>query len=240
MARNAVLPATDEMKMSAVIFDVDGTLVDSNVQHAKAWQSAFAAHNKNIPLHAIHEQIGKGADQLLPAFLSAGELQTIGQAVNDLRALTFRRDYLPGVRAFPGVRRLFERLKADQLCIALATSSPKDELQHSLEVLDVSDLVDFVTSADRVQHSKPQPDVFRQACDGLKGVPQAECVVVGDSPYDAIAARRAGMNPIGVLSGGFSGSVLREAGATAVYASLLALVEAYPQWLEGATGDAAA
>jgi HAD superfamily hydrolase (TIGR01509 family) len=213
--------------IKAVIFDVDGTLVDSNLQHVEAWREAFAHFGKELSSDEVHAQIGKGGDQLMPVFLSRHEVERFGQALEDLRGELFTRDYLPGVQPFPKVRELFERLKADGVQIALATSSKESEIAHHQQTLGVEALVDAVTNKDDVAHSKPCPDVFETALARLDGVAPDEALVVGDSPYDARAARSAGMSAIGLLSGGFSEAALRKAGFIAIYDDIAGLLEHY-------------
>jgi len=211
----------------AVIFDVDGTLVASNLLHAQAWQKAFALYGKDISLEAILGQIGKGGDQLMPEFLSPHELDRFGQELEKRRAALFKRDYLPQVKTLPQVRQLFERIKGDGLRIALASSAQEDEIAHHIDALGIKDLVEFATSADDVSRSKPCPDVFNAALDRLASVSNDEAIVVGDTPYDAQAAGKAGLRTIGVLSGGFSQQTLRDAGTMWIYEDVADLLANY-------------
>ncbi len=217
--------------LKAVIFDVDGTLVDSNDLHVQAWQEAFGLFGKVLSARAIHQQIGKGGDQLVPVFLSDAEVERFGSALQDCRGKLFLREYLPRVKPFPGVRELFLRLRAAGLRIALASSSPEREVQAHERLLGIGDLLATVTSADDADHSKPCPDIFVAALAGLRNVAPAEAVVVGDTPYDAIAARRAGMRTIAVLSGGFREAELREAGAVEVHRDIAELLRHYDRSL---------
>jgi HAD superfamily hydrolase (TIGR01549 family) len=221
--------------LKAVIFDVDGTLVDSNDLHIEAWREAFAHYGIGLTYEQIHEQVGKGGDQLIPVFCSQEQVDKFGDELDRLRGEIFARDYLPQVRPFPHVRELFERLRDDGLQIALATSSKQTELQSHLKNLDVEDLVDGATSADDAEHSKPCPDIFEAALGRLDGVLASEAVVVGDTPYDAIAAMKAGMQTIALLSGGFPEETLREAGAVEVYVDVTDLLEHYDEWIEVAS-----
>jgi HAD superfamily hydrolase (TIGR01509 family) len=201
----------------AVIFDVDGTLVDSNELHVAAWREAFQRYGKEVDPAALRKQMGKGGDQLMPVFWSKAELEKFGEEMQALRVELFMRKYLPLCRPFPGVRPLFERLKREGVQIALASSAKEPELEHHLEALGIGDLVDGATSADDAEHSKPCPDIYQAALSRLPATAAAEAIVVGDSPYDAQAAARAGMRCIGVLTGGFTERELLEAGAVAVY-----------------------
>ena len=213
--------------IKAVIFDVDGTLVDSNLQHVEAWLEAFAHFGKELTADEVHAQIGKGGDQLMPVFLSRHEIERFGAELERLRVELFTRDYLPNVETFPKVRDLFRRLKDDGVQIALASSAKEAEIEYHQKNLGVEDLVDVATSKDDVEHSKPCPDVFDAALARLEDVETDEAIVVGDTPSDAQAARRAGMKTIGLLCGGFDEDALREAGCVAIYRDIADLLEHY-------------
>lgn len=212
--------------LQAVLFDIDGTLVDSNDLHVEAWREAFRRHGKDLSFVDVHRQIGKGGDQLIPVFCTPEEVRRFGEALEKERAEIFTRKYLPQVRPFPDVRALFARIRADGLQVALASSSKEHEVKAHARTLGITDLIDAATSADDVEHSKPCPDVFQAALEKLHAVAQ-QAVVVGDTPYDAAAACRAGMRTIGVLSGGFSEAELRGAGAVEVYRDVADLLARY-------------
>ncbi|MFN2502141.1 MAG: HAD family hydrolase [Pyrinomonadaceae bacterium] len=214
-------------EIKAVIFDVDGTLVDSNDLHVEAWQRAFREYGKQVSREAIHEQIGKGGDQLMPEFCSREELDRFGEELEKYRGEMFVREYLPRVRCFPRVRELFERIKGDGLKTALASSAKEDEIAQHKKSLGIDRLVDGATSADYVDSSKPDPDIFQAALDGLKDIEPHEAIVVGDTPWDVIAARKTGVQTIGVLSGGFTVDELRDAGAVEIYKDIADLLENY-------------
>jgi HAD superfamily hydrolase (TIGR01509 family) len=213
----------------AVIFDVDGTLVDTNELHVAAWHQAFLRFGKDVNPARLRAQMGKGGDQLMPVFWSSAELARFGAEMQARRVEIFMRDYLQLSRPFPGVRPLFERLKRDGLRIALASSAKAPELRHHLESLGVGDLVDAATCADDAEHSKPCPDIFQAALARLPGIAPAGAIVVGDSPFDVQAAARAGMRCIGVLTGGFAQGELEEAGAIAVYPDVAQLARRYDE-----------
>ena len=213
--------------IKAAIFDVDGTLVDSNVLHVEAWREAFSHYGKELTADEVFEQIGKGGDQLMPVFLSRHELERFGDELERLRGELFTRDYLPSVEPFPKVRELFERLTKDGVLIALASSAKEAELSSHLQKLGVEDFVDAATSADDVERSKPSPDIFEAALARLEGVSPDDAIVIGDTPYDAIAARKAGLKTIGLLSGGVEEKTLREAGVVAIYRDIADLLEHY-------------
>ena len=208
----------------AVIFDVDGTLVDSNELHVAAWREVFQRYGKDVDPAALRKQMGKGGDQLMPVFWSKAELEKFGEEMQAQRVELFMRKYLPLCRPFPGVRPLFERLKRAGVQIALASSAKEPELEHHLEALGIGDLVDAATSADDAEYSKPCPDIYQAALSRLPATAPEEAIVVGDSPYDAQAAARAGMRCVGVLTGGFSERELVGAGAVAVYEQVADLV----------------
>ena len=213
----------------AVIFDVDGTLVDSNDLHVEAWREAFRRYGKELGFDEVHRQMGKGGDQLMPVFCSEEELDEFGEELERHRVELFAGRYLPRVRPFPRVRELFERIKADGLQIALASSAKEEELEQHKKTMRVGDLLEAATSADDAERSKPHPDIFEAALAGLDGVRPEEAVVVGDTPYDAEAAAKAGMRTVGLLSGGFTEEALRGAGAVAVYRDVSDLLDRYDE-----------
>jgi HAD superfamily hydrolase (TIGR01509 family) len=215
--------------IKAVIFDVDGTLVDSNLQHVEAWREAFAHFGKELSTDEVQEQMGKGGDQLMPVFLSRHELERFGAELERLRVELFTRDYLPSVEPFRKVRELFERVRNEGLQIALASSAKEAELEQHQKNLGIEDLVDVTICADDTDHSKPCPDIFETALARLDDVEAMEAIVIGDTPYDAQAASKAGLKTIGLLSGGFPEEVLRENGVIAVYRDIADLLENYDE-----------
>ena len=215
--------------IKAVIFDIDGTLVNSNDLHVEAWQAAFKCYGKKAAFEEIHRHIGKGGDQFLPAFCSKQEMDKFGEELMNFRTDLFTRDYLPRAKPFPKVRELFERIKDDGLQIALASSAKQEELDQHKKNLGIEDLLETATSADDVKKSKPHPDIFQAALDGLENVKPNEAVVVGDTPYDVIAASKAGMQTIGLLSGNFSKDELLKEGAVEIYKDIADLLEHYDE-----------
>lgn len=213
--------------VEAVIFDVDGTLVDSVGYHASAWQDAFRHFGKEVNQQDIRKQIGKGGEFLLPVFLSREQVDREGKAIEKYRQQIFAEKYMSLVKPFPQVRELFERLLADHRRIALASSAKEDELQAYKRIAAIGDLLDAETSSDDANKSKPEPDIFLAALGRLGQVAREHVVVVGDSPYDAQAAGKAGMRTIGVLSGGFEREELREAGCVEIYRDPAHLLEEY-------------
>ena len=213
--------------MKAAIFDIDGTLLDSVDLHAEAWVEAFRHFGVATDFATVRRQIGKGGDELMPVFLSEAQLREQGEAIEAYRSDLFKRAYRDRVRPFPGVRALFERLRAEGMAIALASSGKRAEVEHYQTVLDIADLVDAATSSDDAERSKPHPDIFRAALDRLDGIAPSEIVVVGDTPYDAQAAGKAGLATVGLLCGGFPEADLKAAGCIAIYRSPQHLLEAF-------------
>ncbi|HEX3681237.1 MAG TPA: HAD family hydrolase [Bryobacteraceae bacterium] len=202
----------------AVIFDIDGTLLDSVDLHAEAWQEAFHHFGHDIPFDRIRSQIGKGGDQLLPVFLSAQELKEKAKPLEEYRGRLFKEKYLPRVKPFPGVRELFQKIKANGQHLALASSAKGDELKDYERIAHIEDLVEVETSSADAERSKPHPDIFEAALERLgKKIQREQAIVVGDSPHDAEAAKRAGLPAVGVRCGGFPEAALREAGCVAIY-----------------------
>ena len=217
-------------RIAAVLFDVDGTLVDSVDLHARAWAEAFRRFGKDVRVEDVRAQIGKGGDQLLPVFLPEAELREKGEAIDAFRSELWKREYMPRVRPLPSARELVARVRREGKRVALASSGKADEVRFYEQLLGVRDLVEGATTADDAERSKPYPDIFRAALAAARADPD-EAVAVGDSPWDALAARRAGVRTVGVLSGGFPEGDLRDAGCIAVYrdpADLLAHFELSP------------
>ena len=212
-----------------VIFDLDGTLVDSNKLHAESWQRAFAKYGKEIEFDAILPEIGKGGDQLMPKFLSPAEMAKFGEALEEYRNELFQKEYLPRVKPFSKVRELFERIKKDGGRIVFASSATDEDIEEFKKITNTADLLKDTTTSDDAESSKPAPDIFLAALKKLGNPPKAETIVVGDTPYDAIAAGKAGLRTIGVTCGGWSEEKLKEAGCAEVYASPGDLLERFDE-----------
>ncbi len=215
----------------AILFDVDGTLVDSVDLHAHAWQDAFREIGKEIGFENIRAQIGKGSDTLLPEFLTKAELEKYREKLEKSRGEIFKHHYLERVQPFPGVRELFERLRGDGWRIALASSGVEDEVAHHRQLCGIDDLVDVQTTTDDADRSKPHPDIFEAVLEKLPGISARDAIAIGDTPYDAQAAGKAGIRTIGLLCGGFPEEELRAAGVEAVFrdpADLLARLAESP------------
>ena len=210
----------------AAIFDLDGTLVDSNDLHTEAWQETFRHFGKEIPYRDLRQQIGKGGDQYMPVFLSELEQRQIGREVETFRADLFKQKYLGRVRPFPRVRELLERVRDDGKRIALASSGNESEIEHYVKLAEIGGLIDSQTTKSDVENSKPRPDVFIGALRLLRVIPE-EAIVVGDTPYDVSAAKKIGLQTVAVLCGGFPEDELRASGAVAIFRDPADLLERY-------------
>jgi HAD superfamily hydrolase (TIGR01509 family) len=200
----------------AALFDVDGTLVDTNDLHASAWREAFLRFGLDRPLGEIRWQVGKGGDNLIPSlFPDLPEARR--EEIEDFRSDLFRRCYLPSAVPFPGVRALFERLAADGVRIILASSSHAEEVDYYLSLIGCADLVSATTSKDDAESSKPCPDIFEAALAKAAPFGADEAIVVGDTPWDAKAASRLGLRMVGLRCGGFPDDALAGAGACELY-----------------------
>jgi phosphoglycolate phosphatase-like HAD superfamily hydrolase len=219
----------------AALFDVDGTLVDTNDLHAAAWRQAFLHFGLDKPIEEIRWQVGKGGDNLLPSlFPELDEAQR--RELEDFRGELFKRDYLPRATPFPGVRDLFERLAAEGIRIVLASSSHAEEVDYHLSLIACADLVSATTSKDDVENSKPCPDIFEAALGRVAPLGADEVAVVGDTPWDARAAAKLGLRVIGFRSGGFPDEALAEAGACELYDGAGDLLERFDSSVFGRNG----
>ncbi len=200
----------------AIIFDVDGTLVDSVDLHAESWRRVLAEFGHEVPFANVRAQIGKGGDELMKVFLSADEIEAKGEKIEERRGELFKSEYLDQVRPFPGVRELFDHLIARGHRLALGSSGKEDEVAHHRKLCGIDDLDLVQTTSEDAERSKPHPDIFQAALDKLGAEPDG-AVAIGDTPYDAIAAVKAGITPVGVLCGGFPADDLRGGGCVALY-----------------------
>ncbi len=211
----------------AVLFDVDGTLVDTVDLHAQAWVEALQHFGIEADFTDIRLQIGKGGDQLLPGLMPPDMLEELGEEIQEFRSDLFKRKYMSQVQAFPGVRELFKRIKASGLRIVLGSSGHADEVETHKATTNIADLIDDATTSEDAERSKPFPDIFEAAFGKLGLSERSDAIVVGDTPYDAEAARAAGLSTIGVLCGGFTEQALRQAGCIAVYRDPQHLLDSY-------------
>ncbi|GEB45063.1 haloacid dehalogenase [Microbacterium testaceum] len=202
------------------IFDVDGTLVDTNYQHALAWYRAFRRFDVVLPIWRIHRAIGMGGDQLVASLTGDDVEKDHGEALRDAWTEEFE-PFLGEVKPFDGAHDLLVEVKKRGFQVVLASSGKSDHVEHFLDLVDARDLADAWTTSDDVQASKPAPDLVETALDR---VPGSSGIMIGDSPWDAIAAAKADMATIAVRTGGFSAEELRDAGASRVFDSLRDLI----------------
>jgi HAD superfamily hydrolase (TIGR01509 family) len=200
----------------AAILDIDGTLVDSNYQHAIAWYRALRQHGHVLPIWRIHRHIGMGGDQLVASLCGDEVEEKLG---DDIRAAekALYMALIDEVEPLAGARELIVDLKRKGRTIVLASSAKPDEVEHYLDLLDARDLADAWTTSGDVENTKPEPDLVQSA---LEKAGTDSAVMVGDSTWDCEAAGRAGVQTVAVLTGGFSDQELRDAGAVAVYHSI--------------------
>jgi HAD superfamily hydrolase (TIGR01549 family) len=204
------------MTEAAAILDIDGTLVDSNYQHTLAWYRALRQHGHVAPMWRIHRHIGMGGDQLVSSLCGDAVEERQG---DDIRAAekALYMSMIEEVEPLEGARDLLLDLKRLDRRVVLASSAKPDEIEHYLDLLDARGLADAWTSSGDVEATKPAPDLVEAALDRIGGGP---AVMVGDSTWDCEAAKRAGVETLAVLTGGFSEQELREAGAVAVFHSI--------------------
>jgi HAD superfamily hydrolase (TIGR01509 family) len=207
------------------VLDVDGTLVDSNYQHALAWYRAFRALGETFPVWRIHRLIGMGGDRL-PAALGGDEVERrIGDAARE-RWVEEVDPMLGEIAVLPGARQFLEELRRRGHRVVLASSGKPAHVDHSLDLLQARDLAEAWTSSDDVESTKPAPDLLQVALTKIGAPTDARSVMVGDSVYDVEAAKNAGMPAVVVRSGGFGDDELLEAGAVDIFDTPAELTEA--------------
>lgn len=212
----------------AVLFDVDGTLVDSNYLHVEAWAHAFNELGVPVESWRVHRAIGQDSARLLAALLG-DRADELGERATELH-FGYYEDLASRLRPLDGAQELLRALAHRGTTVVLATSAPEDELALLRKALDADDAITAATNADDVGMAKPDPSIVRVALEKA-GVEPAEAIFVGDTVWDCIAASRAGVRTIGLLSGGSSSAELRSAGAISVYdnpAALLAEIHLSP------------
>ena len=201
----------------AAILDVDGTLVDTNYHHAIAWFRAFRRHFITVPIWRIHRHIGMGGDQLVAAVAGDRVEERAGDRIRDAETELYR-GLIGEVQAMDGSRELIEDLREQGNAVVLASSAKDWEVEHYIELLDAAELVDAWTTSADVESTKPEPDLINAALDKVDG--ESEALLIGDTVWDVEAAKRAGVETLAVLTGGFSEQELRDAGARDVYTSV--------------------
>ncbi len=211
------------MTIKAILFDIDGTLVDSNDYHVAAWNEVFEHAGAHFTAEHIHDQIGKGTDMLVPTLLpgtDAAEQERMG----DEHGTIFKSRFLDRVVPFAEARALLMRVADSGRRVVLASSASTDELDHYLDLLDVRGIVSVSTTSDDVEKTKPAPDIFAVALKKLAPLTPAEVIVVGDTPYDIEAAAKCDIRAVAVRSGKFDDDALTGAGAIALYDDVAALL----------------
>ena len=213
-AANAKLPP-------AAILDIDGTLIDTNYQHALAWYRAFRQHGRVLPVWKLHRLIGMGGDQIVSEIAGQRFEEEHGDAVRDAEKVLYRA-LIDETEPFQDAQRLIQTLSDRGHTIVLASSANGQDVEHYVDQLEARKLVAGWTTSDDVEQTKPEPDLVLAA---LEKAGTKNAVMVGDSTWDCKAAKRAGIKTIGVLTGGFSEEELEEAGAAVVYRSLGELID---------------
>ena len=200
--------------LRGVIFDIDGTLVDSNDVHAQSWVETFREAGYDVPFEVVRPLIGMGGDKLLPKTIGVRHDSSEGKKLTKRRSEIFREKYLPRLKPLDGSRALVERVRADGLKPVVATSAKDEDLNGLLKAAGVADLMEEKATASDAKRSKPDPDIVEAAIEQA-GLRPDELVMIGDTPYDVEAATRAGVRIIGFRSGGWKDEDL--SGAVAIY-----------------------
>lgn len=216
---------------AAVICDIDGTLVDTNYQHALAWFRAFRQNDVTVPIWRIHRTIGMGGDQLVAALAGDDVESEKGDQIRAAEGPLYMA-MIEEVEAFEGASELLADLSERGHPVVLSSSAKAQEVEHYLDLLSARELVVDWTTSDDVDETKPDPDLVEVALQ-KSGAAEGDGVMLGDSVWDIEAAKRAGIATVGVLTGGYSEGELRDAGAAEVFESVGALRER-PDALENA------
>jgi HAD superfamily hydrolase (TIGR01509 family) len=211
------------MAIQAILFDIDGTLVDSNYLHIEAWSRALTEAGAKVDSWRVHRAIGMDSEKLL-AELLGNDAETLGPRAAELHG-NYYGELSGRLRAFDGARELVRTLADRGLTVVLATSAPEKELAELRKVLNIEESITVVTSANDVSTAKPAPDVVEVALREAD-VPASEAIMVGDTVWDVEAAARAGVACVGVETGGISPAELLDAGAVATYRDVLSLLSA--------------
>jgi HAD superfamily hydrolase (TIGR01549 family) len=202
------------------ILDVDGTLVDTNYHHAIAWFRAFQRYEVTLPIWRIHRHIGMGGDQLVGALAGEEVEERCGDPIRKAEGELYR-ELIGEVRTMEGSRELIEDLRDAGHPVVLASSAKEWEVEHYLDLLDTREIVDGWTTSSDVEQTKPEPDLIKAALAKVEGTgDDRDAILIGDTVWDVKAAKRAGIETLAVLTGGFSEAELREAGAKEVFSSV--------------------
>lgn len=210
--------------IAAVLSDIDGTLVESNWLHAAAWQDAFREIGIEVPLEEVRRQIGKGGDELIPVFVPWWKRDVVEEPLSRFRDFHFRDRYLKEVKPFPMVRELLVKMKDAGIRVSLASSAREREIEDYKKIANIEDLVEASSSADSASKSKPHPDIFQATLKQLAVKPE-DALALGDTPYDAEAAGKAGVRTVGVMTGGWTEKELLYAGCVEVYRDVADLLQ---------------
>jgi HAD superfamily hydrolase (TIGR01509 family) len=208
----------------AVIFDVDGTLVDSNDAHAQAWVDALSERGRHVSFERVRPLIGMGGDKLLPKVAGIPADSSEGEAISDRRREIFQHTYLPQLQPTRGANALLEHLRDDRLALVVASSAQAAEIEGLLQVAGATKLFESRASSDDAARSKPDPDIVQAAIDRT-GCPRDDVIMVGDTPYDIEAAQRAGIGIVALRCGGWPDTALTS--ALAIYDDPADLLERY-------------
>jgi HAD superfamily hydrolase (TIGR01509 family) len=210
--------------LQGVIFDVDGTLVDSNEAHAGSWVDTLREVGIKVPFDVIWPMIGMGGDKLLPSAAGIESDSDLGKKLSERRWEIFQRDYLPRLKPMRGSRALVQRMKSDGLSLIVASSASGNELGALMEAAEVADLIEMRTSSSDAEDSKPDPDIV-QAAVRKSGLKSDDLIMLGDTPYDVQAAIGAHVKLVGLLCGGWT--ALELSGAAAIYSDPADLLDWY-------------
>ena len=212
------------MTIGAFLFDIDGTLVDSNGLHVKAWHEAFQQHGQTISPESIRKQIGKGGDMLIPALLP-NSAPALRKAIEATHGEIFRSRYLQEVKPFHRAAELIRTLHRKGMKLVLASSAQPHELEHYVKLLDITSVLSGTVSSQDVERSKPAADIFAAALNKVAPIPASATLAVGDTPYDVQSAKRSAISTLAVRSGSFSDAELAQAGPLAIYENVSAILE---------------
>jgi HAD superfamily hydrolase (TIGR01509 family) len=211
--------------MSVAVLDIDGTLVDTNYHHTLAWYRAFREHGIVLPLWRIHRHIGMGGDQVVKALTDERTERDYGDAIRATESSHYG-DLIGEVETMAGSLELIQALRRRGHTVVLASSAKAQEVEHYLDLLDARELADSWTTSADVEATKPEPDLVEAA---LARAGDRDGTMVGDTPWDVEAAKRAGIGTLAVLTGGFAAAELRDAGALEVFESVAELCEKLDQ-----------
>ena len=204
--------------MAIAVLDIDGTLVDTNYQHALAWYRAFRRHGIILPIWRVHRHIGMGGDQVVEALTDERTERELGDQIREAEGELYF-EMIEEVEPMDRSRELIEELRRRGHAVVLASSAKEKEVEHYLDLLDARELADSWTTSADVEATKPEPDLVKAALARVDGE-HGDAVMVGDTPWDVRAAKKAGIDTVAVRTGGFGVDELRESGAIAVFESV--------------------